>query len=74
MDDLLMAVIMEIEAALADPVREEGEITVMEYAEFKGLSREQARHILEQGVVSGKLTKRSLKIDHVNKLVYRVAK
>lgn len=73
-NELLAASIAEIEAALRDPEREEGEVLVEEYAEQKGLSIPQARRDLEKGVAKGRLVKRCIKIGRTYKALYRVVK
>lgn len=72
--DLLAASVAEIEAALRDPEREEGEVTVEEYAEQQGISVPQARRDLERGVLIERLSKRKLKIGRTWKVVYKVTK
>ena len=73
-DELLAASVAEIEAALRDPEREDGEVLVEEYAEQKGLSIPQARHDLEKGVAKGRLVKRCIKVGRTYKALYRVVK
>jgi len=73
-NELLAASIDEIEAALRDPEREEGEVTIMEYATQKGLSFQQARRDLESGVERGRLVKRRVRIGRTYKVLYKVVK
>ena len=73
-DELLVASIAEIEAALRDPEREDGEVTYQEYAEQMGLSPSQARRDLERGVTKGRLVKRRIKVGRTYKVLYKVVK
>lgn len=73
-NELLAASVAEIEAALRDPEREEGEVLVEEYAEQQGLSIPQARRDLEKGVEKGRLVKRVAKVGRTYKALYKVLK
>jgi hypothetical protein len=73
-DDLLAASVAEIEAALRDPEREDGEVTVEEYAAQQNISIPQARRDLERGILVERLSKRKLKIGRAWKVIYKVVK
>jgi len=73
-DDLLAASIAEIEVALHDPEREEGEVTVEEYAKQMNLSISQARDRLDKGVERRQLVKRLVRIGKTYKSVYKAVK
>ena len=68
----LLKAVEEIDAALVEPQREEGEVTVREYAEKKGMTVSGARRKLDRGTEKGHLRKRIIKQGRVFVAVYKV--
>ena len=68
----LESALEEIRAALNDPPREKGYVTVYEYAASEGISVPQARRDLERGLANGSLEKRLMKIRRKWRATYRV--
>lgn len=73
LETLLAGAVAEIDAALdGSAQRVPGEVTRREYMREKGISYTCALARLERGVESGKLTRRVIRLNNRNVMVYQV--